>query len=177
MPHTSLVSEQAGEAILTTWKDVTFRVRPFQPDDEGLLAEFFTHVSPDDRRFRFLADVSEVGPAHLQSLITVDHERSENFLAFDKGMLIGSAMLAADAALERAEVAVSLRADYKNMGIGWALLDHLANYARRRNIRRIESVESRENRQALAVETDMGFKTKPFPGDPTLVLVSKDLTS
>jgi len=166
----------AGEATLTTWKDFSFHVRPLQPGDESLLAEFFTHVSQDDRRFRFLAEVDKVGPAHLKQMVSVDHDRSENFLAFDGDLLIGTAMLAADAALQRAEVAVSLRADHKNMGIGWALLDHLANYARQRGIQRIESLEDRENRQALAIEAEMGFKAEPFLDDPTLVLVSKDLT-
>ena len=175
MTETSSFAQSAGGTTLTTWKEFNFHVRPARPDDEDLLAEFFTHVSPDDRRFRFLTGVSEVGHALLEQLVAVDHDRSENFLAFDGATLIGTAMLAADPALERAEVAISLRSDYKNRGIGWALLDHLARYAQQRGIRRIESVESRENRQALAVEVDMGFKAQAYPGDPTLVLVSKDL--
>jgi GNAT superfamily N-acetyltransferase len=175
MPDNPSELRQADETTLTTWKDFTFRVRPFQPEDEPRLAEFFAHVSPDDRRFRFLADVDKVGRAQLEQLISVDHERSENFLAFDGDLLIGTAMLAADAALQRAEVAVSLRADHKNMGIGWALLDHLSNHARLIGIRRIESLESRENRLALAIEAEMGFKAEPFPDDASLVLVSKDL--
>ena len=175
MTETSSAAREAGETQLTTWKDFRFRVRPAQPEDEDILAEFFTHVSPDDRRFRFLTGVGEVGAALIEQLVAVDHDRSENFLAFDGETLIGTAMLAADPGLQRGEVAISLRADYKNMGIGWALLDHLARYAQQRGIRRIESVESRENRQALAVEKDMGFKAETYPGDPTLVLVSKDL--
>lgn len=175
MSGASSVTGEAGETTLTTWKDVTFSVRPAQPGDQQLLAEFFTHVSPEDRRFRFLTSVREVGDAFLEQLVAVDHDRSENFLAFDGETLIGTAMLAADPDLTRGEVAISLRADYKNQGIGWALLDHLARYAQSRGIRRIESVESRENRQALAVETDMGFKAEPYPGDSSLVLVSKDL--
>lgn len=177
MTDTSSFDHQVGETTLTTWKEFSFHVRPARPEDENLLAEFFTHVSPDDRRFRFLTGVGEVGHTLLEQLVTVDHDRSENFLAFDGQTLIGTAMLAADPGLRRGEVAISLRSDYKNRGIGWALLDHLARYAQQRGIKRIESVESRENRQALAVEVDMGFKTEPYPGDPTLVLVSKDLES
>ncbi len=175
MTDTSSPIHPAGEATLTTWKDYSFQVRQASPDDAERLAEFFTHVSPEDRRFRFLSGVGEVGQALVDQLVAVDHDRSENFLAFDGDKLIGTAMLAADPGLQRGEVAISLRADYKNMGIGWALLDHLARYAQQRGIKRIESVESRENRQALAVETDMGFKAEPYPGDSTLVLVSKDL--
>jgi acetyltransferase len=173
MPGTSTATEQG--TTLTTWKDFTFCVRSAEPADKQRLAEFFTHVSPDDRRFRFLTPVHTIGDAQLENLVAVDHDRSENFLAFDGDRLIGTAMLAADPELTRAEVAISLRADYKARGIGWALLDHLARHAKERGIKRIESVESRENRSALAVETDMGFKTEPYRGDPTLVLVSKDL--
>lgn len=173
MPDSSAKTEH--DTSLRTWKDFTFHVRPAGPADKERLAEFFTHVSPDDRRFRFLTPIQKVGNAQLENLVAVDHDR-ENFLAFDGDKLIGTAMLAADPNLSRAEVAISLRADYKARGIGWALLDHLARHAKTRGIKRIESVESRENRSALAVETDMGFKTEPYRGDPTLVLVSKDLT-
>lgn len=175
MADSSSLTPEAGETSLTTWKDFNFRVRPATPEDEPLLAEFFTHVSPDDRRFRFLSSVAKVSDAVLEQLVSVDHKRSENFLAFDDETLIGTAMLAADPSLQRAEVAISLRSDYKNRGIGWALLDHLARYAKARGIKRIESVESRENREALSVETDMGFRAEAFPGDASLVLVSKDL--
>ncbi|PWG01710.1 GNAT family N-acetyltransferase [Sphingosinicella humi] len=175
MVDSSSLTPQAGETSLTTWKNFKFRVRPATPEDEPLLAEFFTHVSPDDRRFRFLSSVAKVSDAMLEQLVSVDHEGSENFLAFDDETLIGTAMLAPDPNLQRAEVAISLRADYKDMGIGWALLDHLARTAQARGIKRIESVESRENRQALAVEADMGFRAEAYPGDASLVLVSKDL--
>jgi GNAT superfamily N-acetyltransferase len=175
MTDTTPVAGLDAETTLTTWKDFSFRVRPARPDDEPLLAELFRQVSLEDRRFRFLTGVGEVGHALLERLVAVDHDRSENFLAFDGDKPIGTAMLAADPGLQRAEVAISLDADYKNRGIGWALLDHLARYAERRGIKRIESVESRENRQALAVEADMGFRVEPYPGDPGLVLVSKDL--
>jgi GNAT superfamily N-acetyltransferase len=177
MTDTSSVDGETGQTTLTTWSNFSFRVQPAEPEDAEMLAEFFTHVSPEDRRFRFLTGVGEVRQALIEHLVAVDHDRSENFLAFDGETLIGTAMLAADPELQRGEVAISLRADYKNRGIGWALLDHLARYAQGRGIKRIESVESRENRQALAVEADMGFKTESYPGDPTLVLVSKDLGS
>ena len=60
----------------------------------------------------------------------VDHDRTEDFLAFDGDTLIATAMLAADPEMERAEVAISIRADYKHRGIGWALLDHVARLPR-----------------------------------------------
>ncbi len=177
MTDSSGGAAETGMTSLTTWKGFSFRVRPSRADDEALLAEFFTRVSEEDRRFRFLSGIRKVGRAQIEPLLKVDHEDSENFLAFDDERLIGTAMLVAESDLERAEVAISLDSDYKNRGIGWMLLDHLASYAKSRGIKRIESVEDRSNSQALAVEADVGFRRESYPGDATLVLVSKDLES
>ena len=45
-----------------------------------------------------------------------------------------------------------------------------------RGIRTLESIECRDNRVAIALETEMGFCTSPHPDDPTLTLVRKSLT-
>jgi GNAT superfamily N-acetyltransferase len=113
----------------------------------------------------------------LERLTKVDHERSEDFLAFDGDTLIASAMLAADPAMERAEVAIAIRPDYKHRGVGWALLAHLARHAREKGIGLIESIECRDNVEAISVEKEMGFTATPYPGDATLVLLQKRLDS
>ena len=160
---------------LVTWTGFTFDVRPATPDDETLLADFFSRVSPDDRRFRFLSAVPRVGHDMLERLTSVDHERSEDFLAFDGDLLIASAMLAADPAMERAEVAIAIRPDYKHRGVGWTLLAHLARYAREKGIGLIESIECRDNVEAISLEKEMGFTATSYPGDATLVLLQKRL--
>lgn len=166
----------AGPEIeLTTWKGFTFRVRPATPGDEPALAELFEKVSPEDRRFRFLSSVRKVGQDFLERLTRVDHERTEDFLAFDGDTLIASAMMAADPEGKRAEVAISIRSDHKGRGVGWCLLDHVARFAQAKGIELLESIESRDNREAIALEREMGFTATPYPGDATLVLVQKRL--
>jgi GNAT superfamily N-acetyltransferase len=160
---------------LTTWTGFSFRVRAATPADEAALAEMFANVSPEDRRFRFLSAVDEVGHAFLERLTRVDHERTEDFLAFDGDRLIASAMLAADPAGERAEVAISIRSDYKHRGVGWTLLDHVARFAAEKGMELLESIESRDNREAIELEKEMGFTATPYPGDATLVLVQRKL--
>lgn len=160
---------------LATWTGFVFEVRPAGPADGPLLADFFARVTPEDRRFRFLSAVPRVGHDILERLTRVDHERTEDFLAFDGDELIASAMLAADAAMERAEVAISIRPEYKHRGVGWALLAHLARYAEEKGIQIIESVECRDNVEAIAVEKEMGFAATPYPGDATLLLLQKEL--
>jgi len=158
---------------LTTWTGFDFTVRAACPEDEALLAEFFTKVSPEDRHFRFLSGVERVGHSFLERLTQVDHDRSEDFLAFDGDTLIASAMMASDEAKERAEVAISVRADYKQRGVGWTLLEFTASQAAARGIAIVESIESRDNVEAISLEKEMGFAATAFPGDPCLLLLQK----
>ncbi|HEY0625936.1 MAG TPA: GNAT family N-acetyltransferase [Allosphingosinicella sp.] len=166
-------------ADLVTRTGFRFHVRPATQDDEEALADFFTHVTPQDIRFRFLTPLPKVGHAFLERMTKVDHDRTEDFLAFteDGKTLIATAMLAADEAKERAEVAISIRTDYKRRGIGWRLLEHVSRYAEAKGIKVLESIECRENREAIQLEREMGFTATSYPGDPTLVLVQKRLGS
>ena len=160
---------------LRTRSGFRFEVRPASPDDEPALADFFHHVSPDDLRFRFLSALDEVPHAQLALLTRVDHERTENYLAFDGETMVATAMLAADASLETSEVAISVRADYKGRGIGWTLLEHVARAARAKGIKKLQSIESCDNHAAIELEREMGFTARPYPGDATLILVESDL--
>jgi GNAT superfamily N-acetyltransferase len=162
---------------LTTRTGFRFHVRPACPADEGTLAEFFTHVTRDDLRFRFLTGLDEVGHDRIVELVTIDHKCTENFLAFDEhgSMMIGTAMLACDSALDRGEVAICIRKDFKHRGIGWELLAHIARFAEAKGVKTLESIEAYENHAAIELERDMGFTAEPYPGDSTLVLVRRTL--
>lgn len=56
------------------------------------------------------------------------------------------------------------------------MLALVADQAAARGLKSIESIESRENYDAIELERNMGFSVAPFPGDITLVLVSKQLS-
>jgi GNAT superfamily N-acetyltransferase len=166
------------EAVeLTTRSGFSFQVRSADESDETVLAEFFTHVTQDDLRFRFLSAIDKVGQAQLALLTRVDHRRVENFLAFDivTGTLLASAMLAIADSLENAEVAIVIRSDFKNRGIGWTLLEHAGERAAAIGVKTLQAIESQDNRSAIRVERDMGFTSRPFPGDATLTLLEKRL--
>lgn len=167
-------------AELTTRTGLRLYVRPVTSDDEALVGRFFASLSHDDLRFRFLTPLAHPCASLLEALIKVDHVRTEDFLVFaDAGgekELIASAMLAAaDPSMERAEVAIAVRPEYKRRGVGWTLLDFIARDAKMRGIKALESVEFRDNSAAIALEKEMGFTATPYPGDATLTLVRKEL--
>lgn len=168
-----LLSHADWSAELTTRDGFEIYVRSANPDDEAALAEFFAHVTPEDMRFRFLTAIRKVDHERLVAMTNVDHKRTENFLAFERGStnVIATAMLAADAALEKAEVAIAIRPDYKHRGVSWTLLEHVARFARAKGYKSIESIESRDNHAAIELEREMGFTALPCPGDPTMVIV------
>ena len=162
---------------LTTRTGFKFHVRPAQPADEAELAEFFKHVTREDLRFRFLTGINEVGHERIVALTEIDHRLVENFLAFgeDGTPLLATAMLACDPDLERGEVAITIRDDYKHKGISWELLAYIARFAEAKGVKMLESIECRENRAAIELEREMGFISESDPDDPTIVIVRKKL--
>jgi GNAT superfamily N-acetyltransferase len=169
------VTNSASNQCLMTRTGFEFRVRQAEPEDDGTIKEFFGHVSRADLRFRFLSAVQTVSPAQVSMLAHPDHQFSESFLAFtaDGSMMIATGMLACDTEFDRGEVAIAIRADHKRRGVGWELLAHIARVAEAKGLKTLESIESRDNHDAIELERDMGFIAREYPGDPTLVLVSR----
>jgi GNAT superfamily N-acetyltransferase len=165
--------------VLTTRTGLRLYVRPVERDDRDRLEAFLDGLAHEDLRFRFLTPLARPSRSLLDALVAVDHVRTEDYLAFaeadGKKALVASAMLAADPNMERAEVAIAVRPDHKQCGVGWTLLDFVARNARARGIKRLESIECRDNRAAIGLEQEMGFTAGPYPGDPGLTLVCKEL--
>lgn len=163
---------------VTTRTGLVLKVRPVQAGDQAALAQFFDNVTAEDRRFRFLS-VVRVGQAHIAAMIDVDHEQTESFVAFDASgtTILGTAMLASDAKLEIGEVAISVRGDHKNRGIGWELLQRVEAHAKEKGIKRLISIESRANKAAIQIEQERGFNASSYDGDMTLVVLQKGLAA
>jgi acetyltransferase len=164
-------------AQLETKGGVLLNVRPAAPEDKAELIRFLGAASSEDLRYRFLSAVGKPGSAMAKTLIDVDHERTENLLAFDgrDGRLVATAMIAADDNMDDAEVAIMVRSDLKGRGVGWSMLAHSCEYAKERGYKQIHSVELADNRSAIALEREMGFVARPCPGDASLTMVSKKL--
>lgn len=160
---------------LETRTGLRFAVRPVSENDGPALANFFAAVSDDDRRFRFLTAVPTVSAGQLRDLIHRAHHRRETFLAIDPadGDILAAATLAADEGGTLAEVAISVRADRRGVGIGWSMLIHAAEQARIWGVTRLQAIESRANHAAIELEREQGFIGRPVDGDPSLIILEK----
>lgn len=163
---------------LVTRGGLKVHIRPAQAEDENALAVFFSGVTTEDMRFRFLTALRTVDHSRLESMTHVDHRQTENFLAFVKGRpeIIATAMLACTDDMEKGEVAIAILPEYKKKGLSWELLTHVARFAEDKGVKTLESVESRDHRAAIDMELEMGFTASSYPGDTTLVLVQRTLT-
>lgn len=162
---------------LITRTGFRFHVRPAKTSDEAELGAFFTHVTPEDLSFRFLTGLRHVGHERLVEMTSIDHRRTENFLAYqdDKPDILATAMLACDEAMETGEIAIAIRSDYKSRGISWEMLAHVARYAEAKGLTTIHSIESAANHAAIEMERQMGFVAAQYPGDSTMMLVTRQL--
>ena len=177
--------DQPAPALLPKWAATIatrdgfdLNVRPASPDDEQALAEFFGKLSPQDLRFRFLSAMKQVTPGLARQLVDIDHTQTENLLAFDvRDRLVATAMIAAPYGADDAEVAVAVRSDLKGHGIGWSMLDQACNYARSRGFKALHSVQSSDDRAAIALEQEMGFRAQPCADDMSLTILTRDLAT
>lgn len=167
---------QQPTSKLTTRAGTELDIRLAQPGDEFLIDQFFDQLSPEDRRFRFLATSSRVGRSLIEAM-TRNDGRDRTFLATDagSGRLLALAMLCFDPGGERAEVAVAVRTDHKAHGIGWELMRFAMDQARVQGAHWVEAIESRDNVAAVSLERELGLSVAPLDGDPTLVKVSRNL--
>lgn len=177
-------TKEPGPALLTEWSSqgatrsgFDLNVRPANPSDERPLIDFFGRVKPQDLRFRFLTAVKKIWPRLAYELVNVDHTDTENLLAFDDdGQLVASAMIAtSDHDKRDAEVAITVRSDLREHGIGWTMLERATDYARARGYKRLHSVQLSDDRAAIKLQEEMGFHAQPCLDDMSLTMLSKDL--
>lgn len=162
-------------ASLDTRSGIKLNVRPVREEDAASLTEFFHDVAEDDRRFRFFTSTEYLTPEQLDTLLHTGSADGLSVVAFDSAdsRLVASALLAWDKNRDTGEIAVSIARAYKGKGLGWALLDYLAEQARDAGLRRVISIEDRANHQTIELEREKGFVLEPFDGDESVVILSK----
>jgi acetyltransferase len=160
---------------LPTRSGLEIDVRPATEADASALVDFFDRVTNEDRRFRFLAAADHVGPHQIEPLVKADHFRTESWVGINRasGEIVASAVLACDGPLDTGEIAVSICGNHRGKGIGWAMLDYVADQAAQRGCRRAIAIESRDNHAAIDLEREKGFRPEPCPADAGVVVLER----
>jgi acetyltransferase len=154
-------------------------VRPVRAEDEPMFAHFFTKVNTDDLRLRFFAPVKDFSHTFIARLTQIDYSRAMALVAIDdaSGEMLGAVRIHSDSSFDKGEYAILVRSDLKGRGLGWQLMQLIIAYAHSVGLNSIEGQVLRENRTMLAMCQELGFTSRPDPGEPTIQVVSLVLQS
>jgi len=153
------------------------RLRPIRPEDEPLLQDLASHMSPQDLRLRFFTAMKGLSHQLAARLTQIDYDREMALIALeaDADQILGVSRFAADPDNRQAEYAVEVRSDWKGRGLGYLLMTRLIDVARQRRIGELVGEVLRENTAMLQMCRTLGFTIGADAKDPGLVRVTKPL--
>lgn len=114
-------------------------LRPARAGDAPALQGLFHRMREEDRYTRFFRRMKSLSRAEAEALCNVNHETEVAFLAVsgerDAETVAGSACYFVDPVKNMAEVAFMIAPEFQGRGLGRALMDVLADFARRHGVR------------------------------------------
>ncbi len=170
------------ETTRTVQSGLTILLRPVRISDEPLLKEFFYSLSEATAYKRFLSVPKGMPHETLQDFfVVIDYTKQMVILAVvkegERETVVGVAQFRGNEQLHTAEVALVVRDDYQQKGVGTELLSHITDIARRQGLLGFSAEVLRENRIMLHLFEKMGFniETENLEGAYSLKLGFQDL--
>ncbi len=175
---TAVTGIARGErAVLPTGAEVILRA--VEPADRALLLDAFEHDFGAASRYgRFMAPKKRLSPTELEYFTDVDHDRHEAIGAIDPatGAGVGIARFIRDRpGASSAEAAVALADAWQGQGLGWLLLQRLADRAVAVGVTEFSASLLAGNRAMLALFSRLGRMEVRHDSGSTIRLVV-DLT-
>ena len=162
-----------------TYSDEAVVVRPVTHSDLVIETEFFDDLSFERKRNRFLGGVISVSSDEIERLCDLDYHDSMAYIAiFNDGKFpieLGMARYVKDADNKAHEMAVVLADGVDTQTIGTKLLTHLFDYARINGVKRLYSIEFRDNTEMKSLAEGMGMSRAVDPSDIHQVIYTIDL--
>jgi acetyltransferase len=165
------------ESVATLPSGVQIKLRPIRPEDEALLIEGATHMDPNDLRMRFFMSMKGLTPELAARLTQIDYARELALVAqaVESSQGIGIVRIAADPDNAKAEFSVTVRSDWKNMGLGHLMMTRIMDIAHERGIGALEGNVLRENAAMLELCANLGFAFSDDPDDPSIVRAQRTI--
>lgn len=152
----------------------TISIRPISKHDAGMELQFLRQLSPKLRSARFLGLIGDPTPEVARKLTDLDPSSAAGFaaLASEQGRerQIGAAQFQASIVDDECDASLVVSGDWRQRGVGSALMRHLMDAARRRGIRhvRIHAPTGFHGSDHLALR--LGFRRRQDARDPATVL-------
>lgn len=149
-------------------------IRPIRKEDAALERAFIKRLSPESRRLRFLGQMNEASDALVKALTDIDYRRDVAFVALvhreGEKREIGVARYGTNDDGTACECAVTVADEWRNRGLGVALMRHLIEVARSRGVRSMFSIDEADNGAMRDLAKFLGFRRARDPDDATQVI-------
>ncbi len=149
------------ETYRTTKTGLEIFLRPVKISDEPLLKDFFYSLSDKTLYRRFISARKDMPHERLQQFVVIDYTKEMIILAVikknGKEEVVGVGEYGIDEREYTAEVALVVRDDYQNRGIGTELLSYLTYLAKRQGLHGFTAEVLADNRAMLHLFEKMGF--------------------
>ena len=153
----------------------TFRVRPIRPEDEPALTRFAREVDDRDLWHPSFASLRERTHVTTARLSQIDYDREMTLVAWQGDRVAGLARAIADPDFDRAECAVIIRADLRELGLATKLLGKLTEVIAAQGVHTAVLIYPATLRQLEAISAELGFVASPAPDDGTRMAAVKKL--
>jgi acyl-CoA hydrolase/RimJ/RimL family protein N-acetyltransferase len=143
------------ERLMVLKNGLKVMIRPSRASDVEMLQHLFYRMDKTDIFKRFFYLMSSFSMSDALNYCNVDYDTVMVFNAVtgerESEMIVGSALYGKDHATNMAEVAYMIRPDWQKMGLGSALQDRLAEYARAKGLRGFTAQLLVENASMLSL--------------------------
>jgi acyl-CoA hydrolase/RimJ/RimL family protein N-acetyltransferase len=151
----------ALETFRTTKGGLILLLRPVKIGDEPLMKDFFYALSNESMYRRFMSARMDMPHERLQEFGIIDYANSMMILAIVEGdrkeTISAIGQYEINEKMHTAEVALVVKDEYQNMGVGHDLLTYLTRLARRRGLLGFTADVLVENEPMLNLFKNMGF--------------------
>jgi len=154
------------EAHRTTYLGLEIFLRPVKISDEPLLKDFFYSLSDESMYYRFISARRNVPHKLRQEFVVIDYTRDMVILAVIEDRktgieeIVGVGQYSLNRDMHMAEVALVVRDDHQEKGIGRELLSYLTYLAKRQGLLGFTAEVIADNRSMLRLFNKMGFDTE-----------------
>lgn len=152
---------RALEMYRTTEHGVRVLLRPVKISDEPMLKDFFYSLSDDSMYKRFISARKDMPHERLQEFAVIDYTQEMVIVAVvGEGAdeeIVGVGQYGIDEKRHTAEVALVVRDDMHNKGIGKELLTYLAYLAKKQGLLGFTAEVLTGNKPMLHLFSEMGF--------------------
>ncbi len=152
------------ETYRTTKTGLQILLRPVKISDERILKDFFYALSEDSMYLRFFSMRRDMPHQRLQDFLIIDYSRKMVILALlqnkEKETIVGLGQYEVNQDMHTAELALVVRDQCQNQGVGTELFSYLIYLARRQGLLGFTAEVLVENTSMIRLFEKMGFDIK-----------------